>query len=87
MFSIAGKIIFEDGQGILYNEARKEAMDWEEDTDPCDLPNLTNLKKYKEQQPVELDQNEPELYSRMEEIQYKLSQGNCLRHYKSYSVD
>ncbi|KAI8090581.1 hypothetical protein BDF21DRAFT_483473 [Thamnidium elegans] len=51
------------------------------------LQNLTNLAKYKEQQPVELDQNDPELDSRMEEIQTKLSQENSLRHYKSYSID
>lgn len=87
MFSIAGKIIFEDGQGNLYNEAGQEAMDWEEDTDPYNLQNLTNLTKYKEQQPVELDQNDPELDSRMEEIQSKLSQENSLRQYESYSVD
>lgn len=43
MFSISGKIIFEDGQGNLYIEAEKEAMDWEEDVDPYNLENLTNL--------------------------------------------
>ncbi|KAL0087256.1 hypothetical protein J3Q64DRAFT_1736087 [Phycomyces blakesleeanus] len=80
MFSIAGKVMFEDGQGNLYNEAGQEAMDWEEVTDSYNLQNLTNLTKYKEKRPVELGQNDPELDSQMEEIQYKLSQGNTLRH-------
>lgn len=31
MLSISGEIIFEDGQGSLYNEEGKEAMDREED--------------------------------------------------------
>ncbi|KAI8642306.1 hypothetical protein BD408DRAFT_387596, partial [Parasitella parasitica] len=87
MFSISGKIIFEDGQGNLYNEDGKEAMDWEEDVDPYNLENLTNLTQYKEHQPVELDSNDPALDKRMEDIQTKVSTGNTAVKYKTYSVD
>lgn len=72
MFSVSGKINFKDGQGNLYNEDGKEAMNWEEEVDPYNLENLTHLTQYKEQQPTELDSNYPELDSK-----WKRSELSC----------
>lgn len=46
MYSIKGKIIFEDGQGNVFDESGNEAMDWDEEVDPHNLENLTNLTRY-----------------------------------------
>ncbi|GAA5803909.1 hypothetical protein HPULCUR_009394 [Helicostylum pulchrum] len=46
MYSIKGKIIFEDGQGNVFDESGNEAMDWDEEVDPHNLENLTNLTQY-----------------------------------------
>jgi hypothetical protein len=43
MYSIKGKIIFEDGQGNVFDESGNEAMDWDEEVDPHNLESLTNL--------------------------------------------
>lgn len=87
MFSISGKIIFEDGQGNLYNENGEEAMDWEEDVDPYNLQNLTNLTRYKERQPIELDPNDPALEKLMGDVQTRVSSENSKLKYNTYSVD
>ncbi|KAG2190476.1 hypothetical protein INT47_003004, partial [Mucor saturninus] len=87
MFSISGKIIFEDGQGNLYNENGEEAMDWEEDVDPYNLQNLTNLTRYKEHQPIELDPNDPALEKLMGDVQTRVSSENSKLKYNTYSVD
>jgi hypothetical protein len=87
MFSISGKIIFEDGQGNLYNEDGREAMDWEEDVHPYNLENLSDLTQYMEHQPTELDSKDPTLDNLMEDIQTKLSSENSILKYKTYLVD
>jgi hypothetical protein len=43
MYSIKGKIIFEDGHGNVFDESGNEAMDWDEEVDPHNLESLTNL--------------------------------------------
>jgi hypothetical protein len=78
MFSISGKIIFEDGQGNLYNEDTKETMDWEEDVHPYNLENLSDLTHYMEHQPTELDSKDPTLVNLMEDIHTKLSSENSI---------
>jgi hypothetical protein len=87
MFSISGKIIFEDSQENLHNEDTKEVMDWEEDVHPYNLENLTNLTQYMEHQPTELDSKDPTLDNLMEDIQTKLSSKNTILKYKTNSVD
>ena len=43
MYSIKGKIVFEDGQGKVFAENENEAMDQDQEVDPHNLENLTNL--------------------------------------------
>ncbi|KAI9249562.1 hypothetical protein EDC94DRAFT_589102 [Helicostylum pulchrum] len=62
-------------------------MDWEEDVDPYNLENLTNLTQYKEHQPSELNSNDPALDKQMEDIQTRVSTENATLKYKTYSVD
>lgn len=61
-------------------------MDWEEDVDPFNLENLTNLTQYKEHQPVELDLNDSALDKLIKDIQTRASTENTTLKYKIYSV-
>ncbi|KAI8082205.1 hypothetical protein BDF21DRAFT_487821 [Thamnidium elegans] len=89
MFSISGKIIFEDGQENLYNEEGKEGMDWEEDVDPYNLENLANLTQYKEHQPTVVSKHVVMInpYKLCSSIKGLFSTENTTIKYKTYSVD
>jgi hypothetical protein len=75
MYSIKGKIIFEDGHGNVFDESGNEAMDWDEEVDPHNLENLTNLTRYlnKQVQP-EMDLDSPDFAEKMETIEKNLEE-------------
>jgi hypothetical protein len=75
MYSIKGKIIFEDGHGNVFDESGNEAMDWDEEVDPHNLENLTNLTRYlnKQVQP-EMDLDSPDFVEKMETIEKNLEE-------------
>lgn len=75
MYSIKEKIIFEDGQGNVFDESGNEAMDWDEEADPHNLENLTNLTRYlnKQVQP-EMDLDSPDLVEKMKTIEKNLEE-------------
>lgn len=75
MYSIKGKIIFEDGQGNVFDESGNEAMDWDEEVDPHNLENLTNLTRYlnKQVQP-EMVLDSPDFVEKMKTIEKNLEE-------------
>jgi 7,8-dihydro-6-hydroxymethylpterin-pyrophosphokinase len=77
MYSIKGKIIFEDGQGNVFDESENEATDWYEEVDPHNLENLTNLTRYlnKQVQP-EMNLDSPDFVEKIETIEKNLKRKN-----------
>ena len=75
MYSIKRKIIFEDGQGNVFDESGNEAMDWDEEVDPHNLENLTNLTRYlnKQVQP-EMDLDSLDFVEKMKTIEKNLEE-------------
>lgn len=39
---------YENGQGKIYDEQGKDAMEWVEEVDPFHLETLTTLRKYQQ---------------------------------------
>ncbi|KAI8878110.1 hypothetical protein K501DRAFT_196646, partial [Backusella circina FSU 941] len=61
------------GERSLLDEEGNEAMEWVQESDEYRLANVTNLQKYKEAQPIDLDveMNEQELQQKINAIKEK----------------
>lgn len=76
MYSITGKILFENGQGDISDENGNEAMDWEENVNPFNTEKLSNFTQYSGNQPPDFDMSDPELTERMEDIERDILRTN-----------
>lgn len=45
MYTITGKIMFENGQGDIVDENGNEAMEWEEEVNPHNTETLSNFSQ------------------------------------------
>lgn len=67
--------MFENGQGDIFDENGREAMDWEEEVNPYNTETVSNFTQYSGKQPLDLDMTDPKLSDRLDQLERTINTG------------